>query len=706
MSRIDTASLLPLFCPKSIAVIGASTDPNKISGRPVSNLLANGYAGKIYPVNPRADVIQGLPACASVTDIEQEVDLAIVAVPGALVENALDQCVAKGVRSVLMFSAGFAELGQAGKEKQDRLAARTRAAGMRLLGPNCMGMVNMGLRLPATFLPAFADNVVPGGSMGLVSQSGAFGSFAFVLARQRGINFSYVISTGNEADVEAADALAFLADDPDTRVIMLYLEGARNGARLLEALGRARENGKPVVAIKLGRTDAGAKAAQSHTAALVGANQVYDAVFRQYGVYRAASVEEFFDIGCAAAVAGLPVNDNVGLITNSGGVGVLMSDDASDRNLAVGALPEEAQAKIRELVPFAGTGNPIDVTAQAFSDITLFSRSLEIVLEEGGYGSVVGFQGTSGLDREIEDTLRDAWIRLKRNYPERLMTVSGIHTQDFRQALQRAGILTFEEPVHATRAIAALAGFRRAFAAVRKPVEVGGASKPLPAGSRNEMETMTLLKEAGFPVVEQRLVTSREQAVAAGLEFGGPVAMKVVCADILHKSDIGGVRLNLQTGTELAGAFDDIMANAGKHHARGKIEGCLVAPMAAPGVETILGVKNDPVFGPVVMFGLGGIFVEAIRDVSFRVAPFDVEEARLMTGEIKARAILEGARGQPAADVDALARALSALSRLAIRYADRIESLDVNPFIVHPPGQGAVALDAAMVARDGNPAQS
>ena len=396
MSEIDLNSLESLFRPRSIAVIGASTDPKKISGRPVSNLLANGYEGKIYPVNPRADVVQGLPVHANVTDIEDDVDLAIVAVPGGLVEAAIAQCIEKGIKSIIMFSAGFAEINEEGQKRQDALATRIKSAGIRMLGPNCMGMVNLSMRLPATFLPAFADNVVPGGRMGLVSQSGAFGSFAFVMAKERGINFSYLMSTGNEADVDAADCLAFLANDPDTKVIMLYLEGARDGSKLIEALAMARENRKPVVAIKLGRTDAGAKAAKSHTAALVGTDQVYDAVFRQYGVYRASSVEEFFDIGCAVAIADLPPNDNVGLITNSGGVGVLMSDDASDRNLDVSAMPAESQAKIKELVPFAGVRNPIDVTAQAFSDITLFSRSMEIVLKEGGYGSVVGFSGYGG----------------------------------------------------------------------------------------------------------------------------------------------------------------------------------------------------------------------------------------------------------------------------------------------------------------------
>ena len=699
MSLVDIASLLPLFCPESIAIIGASTDPNKISGRPVSNLLANGYEGKIYPVNPRADMVQGLPVHASVTDIEGEVDLAIVAVPGALVEDTVDQCAEKGVKSVVMFSAGFAEINQEGKERQDRLAAKVRGAGMRMLGPNCMGMVNMGMRLPATFLPAFADNVVPGGCMGLVSQSGAFGSFAFVMAKQRGINFSYLISTGNEADVEAADALAFLANDPGTRVIMLYLEGARNGARLIEALQMARENRKPVVAIKLGRTDAGARAAESHTAALVGTDRIYDAVFQQYGVYRANSIEEFFDIGCAVAIADLPLNDNVGLITNSGGVGVLMSDDATDRNLIVSAMPVDSQAKIKELVPFAGVCNPIDVTAQAFSDITLFSRSMEIVLKEGSYGSVVGFQGTTGINREHQDIIRDAWIRLKEECPDILITVSGIHTPDFKQVLEGVGILTYEEPTHATRAIGALAGFRRAFAEVRKPIEVKDVSKTLPAVRPNEMETMAMLKKAGFPVSEQRLITTAERAVAVGREYGCPVAMKIVSADILHKSDIGGVRLNLETESELAGAFEDIVANARHHHPHAKIDGCLVVPMAGKGVETILGIKNDPIFGPVVMFGLGGIFVETIKDVSFRVAPFDVEDARSMIRETKASAILEGVRGHPAADVDALAQALSALSRFATQYANQIDSLDINPFVVHPSGQGAVALDAAMVAR-------
>lgn len=697
MSQIDLKSLKSLFQPCSIAVIGASTDPKKISGRPVGNLLANGYEGKIYPVNPRVDVIQGLPVHANVTDIKEDVDLAIIAVPGGMVEAAIDQCIEKGIKSIVVFSAGFAEIDEEGKKRQDALAARIKNAGIRMLGPNCMGMVNLSMRLPATFLPAFADNVVPGGCMGLVSQSGAFGSFAFVMAKERGINFSYLMSTGNEADVDAADCVAFLANDPGTKVIMLYLEGARDGSKLIEALAMARENRTPVVAIKLGRTDAGAKAAESHTAAMVGTDQVYDAVFQQYGVYRANSVEEFFDIGCAVAIADLPANDKVGLITNSGGVGVLMSDDASDRKLDVSTLPAGSQAKIRELVPFAGVRNPIDVTAQAFSDLTLFSRAMEIVLKEGGYGSVVGFQGTAGTNPEHQDTLRDAWIQLKHECPGTLITVSGIHTPDFKHALEKEGILTYIEPTHATRAIAALAAFRRSFSEKWTRFQLTPAEKPLPCGKMNELEAMAILRDAGLTTIEQYFVESADDAVMAFKKLGKPAVMKIVAADILHKSDCGGVAVNLNNEKDILDAFHKIMANGKKHHLGTRIDGCIIAAMAGKGIETILGVHRDPVFGPVVMFGLGGIYVEILKDVSFRVAPFDVTEAKRMISEIRSSAILDGVRGRPPADKESLAQALSDLSIFAAQHSNQLVSLDVNPFLVRAEGRSAVALDAVVV---------
>ena len=372
---IDLPSLDRLFRPRSIAVLGASSSPTKVGGRPVAALIRNRYEGAVYPVNPRSETIQGLPAFASVKDIPGAVDLAICTVPPGAVMSVLGECAEKGVGSLVVFTSGFAEVGESGA--QEAMAGLAREAGIRLMGPNCMGMVNFGSRAVGSFHPAFADDIVPG-AIGLVSQSGAFGGLAYMLARSRGHSLSYMLTTGNEADVDIGDCTAFLADDPDTKAILLYMEGCRNGPKFLAALERARESETPVIAVKLGRTEAGAAAAASHTAALAGEDAVYDSLFRQFGVYRADSIEEFFDIARSCVVGTLPANERVAMVTVSGGVGVLMADDANGRGLEVAPMPEAAQRRMLELVPFAAARNPIDVTGQVLNDPTLLDQAIEL----------------------------------------------------------------------------------------------------------------------------------------------------------------------------------------------------------------------------------------------------------------------------------------------------------------------------------------
>ena len=481
---------------------------------------------------------------------------------------------------------------------------------------------------------------------------------------------------------------------------MLYLEGCRDGARMIEALEIARRANKPVVAIKLGRTDAGAKAAQSHTAALAGADAVFDAVFKQYGVYRAYNIEEFFDVGVATSIGCMPKNNKVGLVTVSGGVGVLMADDAAARGLDVAELPAAAQAKFKKLVPYAGVINPLDVTGQVMNDRSLLEQAVNLVLSESDYGSLVCFQGASSADPQISADQLAVWGRVKEAFPDRLISVSGLLSPDFIKAVEAAGMPASRDPTHSLRAIAALHGFATTFARPFTRPEVAAASNDLPSGNLNEVDAMAVLARAGLDVVEERLATTADQAVVAAEAIGYPVVMKVVSADILHKSDVGGVKLKLADAAAVRIAFADIQRTVKKAMAKAKIEGCLVAPMVSGrGVETIIGVTNDPVFGPVVMFGLGGIMVEALHDVAFRVAPFDEAEAHRMIREIRAYKVLQGLRGAPPSDVDALAKALAAVSCFAAAHASQIVSMEANPFLVRPVGEGAIALDAVVTTR-------
>ena len=690
---IDLPSLDPLFRPRSIAVLGASSSPTKIGGRPVAALIGNRFEGAVYPVNPRSETIQGLPAFASVKDIPAPVDLAICTVPPGAVMAVLEECAEKGVGALVVFTSGFAEVGE--HAAQEAMAGLAREAGIRLMGPNCMGMVNFGSRAVGSFHPAFAEDVVPG-QIGLVSQSGAFGGVAYMLARERGHSLSYMFTTGNEADVDIGDCTAFLADDPDTKAILLYMEGCRNGPKFLAALERARESETPVIAVKLGRTEAGAAAAASHTAALAGEDAVYDSLFRQFGVYRADSIEEFFDIARSCVIGSRPVNERVAMVTVSGGVGVLMADDANRRGLEVAPMPEAAQRRMLELVPFAAARNPIDVTGQVLNDPTLLDQAIELATGHGDYGSVVSFQGSIGRNPALMEATRSAWIERKAANPAMHFAVAGFCTPDYTRDLEAAGVPVYEEATHATRAVAALAGFARSFRERRPRPAVPGAAD-LPVGPVNELGALEAVAAAGVPVAPARRARTAAEAGEAAAALGFPVVLKVLSADIAHKSDIGGVRLGVADRAGAEAAFGEIVAAGRAARPDAAIDGCLVAPMVTGGVETILGVQRDPVFGPIVMFGLGGLFVEALKDVTFRAAPFDEIEARAMIESIAAFPVLTGLRGQPPADLDTLAAALSRLSRFAAANADTIESLDVNPFLVRP--EGALALDAVLVTR-------
>jgi acyl-CoA synthetase (NDP forming) len=696
---IDLASLTPLFRPASVAIIGASRDPAKIGGLPLAFMKASRFSGSLYPVNPGGAEVQGLRSYPSVADISGAIDLAILSLPAPAVLPALRDCREKGVRAAIVFSAGFAEVDDRGRALQAEIASLATTSGLRVLGPNCMGVVNFGTGLVASFHPAYREGIGAAGRIGLVSQSGALSGLCFAMAADRGLAYSASASTGNEADVDVADCLAFLAEDPETSVIQLYLEGCRDGRKLMAALAIARERRKPVICLKPGSTAEGAAAVASHTAALAGADAVFDAMLRQMGAYRAQSLEEFFDIA-AACVTGLPPrNDRVGLVTVSGGIGVLMADAAVRAGLEVSAMPEPAQARIRSLVSFAATRNPVDITGHAVNDPTLTDRALAIVMEEGGYASVILSVGAAGRSPTRAPQLLETCAKLRERFPETLLCLSCLYTTEFRRRLAEIGCLCLEEPVHAVRAVAALAGFRRAFAAPRPEPPQLPAPERLPPAPIDEPMALALLARAGIPVVPHRLAGTAEDAVRAAGELGYPVALKIVAPEILHKTEFGGVALRLSSSEAVRAAFTEITTRARNTRPEATLRGCLVASMVEDAVETILGIQNDAAFGPMVALGLGGTLVEALGDVVLRAAPIGLDEARAMISELKGRKILEGMRGAPRADVEALADAIARLSQFAAAHAEEIASLDINPFAVLPEGRGALALDAAIVRR-------
>lgn len=692
------AGLSALFAPRSIAVVGASSSAQKIGGIPVDYQRRFGFDGAVYPVNPHAQRIQDLPAWPSVQAIGQPVDLAILAVPAPLVDSAFDDAVQAGAKGVVLFSSGFAEVGAEGAVAQARLGARARAAGVRLIGPNCLGFMNVARHVYATFSPAPNVGRVQPGRIGLVSQSGAFGAYAYAMARARGVGLSLWATTGNEADVQLADCLAWLAQDPGTDVIMGYIEGCRDGPRLRAALALAQAAGKPVVMVKVGSTALGAQAAASHTAALAGDDAVYDAVFRRYGVLRARTLTEFFDLAHSAAVAGRPRDRSIGLFTLSGGVGALMADDASAQGLDVRPLGEAAQDRLRDWVPFAAPRNPVDITGQVTNDLSLMERAARLMLDDQRFATWMGFLAAAGASDAFWPVLRSLVASLREAYPDTLLAVSTLLAPERRAELEAMRCLVFTDPSDGIRTVAALAGLPKpGTAAPAEPAT--GPAVALAPGALSEPAALALLAEAGVPVVAHRVVHSANAAAAAAEALGGAVAVKVVSADIAHKSDVGGVALRLQGAAQVRAAFERTRASAQAALPAARLEGALVARMVdGGGVECIAGVHRDPVFGPILMFGLGGIHVETLRDVVLRPLPLAPGDAQAMLRELRGAAILDGVRGRPPVDRDALAAALEALADFALRAGDTLASAEINPLIARPAGEGGcVAVDALVV---------
>jgi acyl-CoA synthetase (NDP forming) len=694
-------TLRPLLEPRAVAVLGASDDASKIGGMPLRYLRDFGYPGKVYAVNPTRDTVQGMRAYKSVTDIEGPVDMAIMAVPARMAVETAEAAAEKGVKALCTFTAGFSEAGEEGRRMQQRLADIARDSGMRILGPNCLGHFNTRNKLYATFTTSITHGEPKVGSVGLVSQSGAFGSHCFVLGRERGLGFSSCITTGNEVDITVAECLAYLAMDDNTDVLAVYMEGCKNGEQFMAALALAQERGKPVVIQKVGRSAVGSEAAASHTASLTGADKVYDAVFERYNAYRADTTSELIDI--AYMLSGmrrfgkLPTGNKVAIATVSGGAGVMMADAAEEAGLDLAPLPEETQAYLKKLVPFAGTRNPVDFTAQVYNDFNVVTKNFDAIFREGGYDAVIGFFTALLYSPTMSQKVLDSLLPVRKAFPDRVFALSMIGPLERRRAFEDAGFLMLEDPSIAMNTIAATLKIGNGLARGPRKIPPVVDGPCLQRRSYNEIEAKALLAKAGVPASPERLARNADDAVKAASEIGYPVVLKIVSPDIVHKSDAGGVKLNLGDADAVREAYDTILSSCTAAHPKAKIDGVLVGKMISGGVEAILGVQRDPVFGPVVMFGLGGIFTEIMKDVTFRLAPFDEAEAMEMIRGIKGFPLLDGARGRRKCDQAALAKALAKLSVFAAANRDVLASIDINPVVVLPEGQGVAALDAVIL---------
>ena len=690
-------SLESLLRPQSVAVIGASDNPARIGGRPIYSMLKDNFQGKLFPVNPNRDIVQGLQAYPNISSVPVPVDSAVISVPENVALQVIKECAESGVKSAVVFTSGFAETGTAGLDAQQQIAKIASDSGMRILGPNCLGVFNLSAGWFGTFANTLASKKIPTGPIGIVTQSGAYGGHLFTITQNRGVGTNYWVTTGNEVDIDVAEVIKFYASEPEIRVIISYAEGIKNGNRMREALQAARNAKKPVIFMKVGSTEAGARAAASHTASLAGEDAIYDGLFKQYGVYRAETTEEMADVAYACQFGRYPNGPKIGLQTISGGIGVQMADAASKKGFDVAPLPKSTQEKIIKLIPFAGVNNPVDFTGQVLNERKLLEDSMRFVIDEADYDSQILYLASLPISEFTKDISLEIFTALRKRYPEELMFLSMIGPQESRKPYEEIGYPCFEDHSLAVRAMAALKYFAEVFKQGKQKVIPSTKGNKLARLEKNisEFEAKSILSAAGIPANREFLTQSCEEAIEAQKTIDGPVVLKVASPDIPHKTEIGGVLLNLTTKEEVEESYQKLITNVQSNAPKAKIDGIIVAEMITGGIETVLGVTKDPVFGPTVMFGLGGVFVEVLKDVTFRVAPFGPEEAHRMIDEIRGRAVLDGARGAPPADIDALANAISRLSIFAAENSDTIQTIDINPFLALP--KGAVAVDALII---------
>jgi acetyl coenzyme A synthetase (ADP forming)-like protein len=684
----------PVFSPRSIAVIGASRRRDSIGFALLHNLIANQFSGALYPVNPGAQAIHSLKCYPNIGAIPDPIDLAVILVPRDKVLPAVDECIAKGVRGLVVITAGFSETGEEGARREKELRERVRAAGVRMIGPNCMGVINTDaeISLNATFAPTPARR----GSIGFVSQSGALGVAILNVAQDLGIGLTQFASMGNKADVSGNDLLVHWEDDPETRVIAMYLESFGNPRRFTEIAKRVTRK-KPILVVKSGRTAEGARAASSHTGAIAGTDVTVSAFLDQCGVLRANTIEELFDVARALDRCPLPQGFRVGIVTNAGGPAIMATDACVNLGLHMADLSEETRAGLRAfLPPEASVANPVDMIASATAES--YRRTLAAVLDDPEVDMALAINVTPLLSSPID--ILEAVGEVARDRTKPVLAVM-MATDEFYERVKEATDLppVYRFPESAARAMFLLARYA---AWVRRPEEAAVPDFPVddaavaaildrvPEGYLDPADAFRILDLYGIPLARWRMVGSREEALAAAREIGFPVVLKAVASDLVHKSDVGAVQVDLRDEAELGRALDRAAESvAGAGH---RIDGWLVQEMARGGHEVIYGITTDPRFGPLLMFGLGGKYVEVFQDVRFGVLPLGRGEAEDMIRGIRGFKLLEGVRGEAGADLDLLAEILLRLAQLSKRHP-RIQELDINPFLAGPSRDRARALD-------------
>ncbi|MCS7185800.1 MAG: acetate--CoA ligase [Armatimonadetes bacterium] len=699
--------LRPILEPQSVAVIGASRQPGTVGYAVLSNLLMGQFTGVVYPVNPKAKAICGVRSYSSILEIPDSVDLAVVIVRAPLVPQVLEECGQKGVKGAIVISAGFKETGIEGAKLEAQVREIVHHYGIALVGPNCLGVINTdpNYRLNASF----AKEMPLPGNIAFISQSGALCTAVLDYAKGQGIGFSKVISLGNKADVNENDFLAYLWRDPQTQVILMYVEELSEGRRFLQLAREITGEGdgrKPILALKAGRTPAGARAVASHTGSLAGSDEVYEALFAQAGVLRADTVEDLFEYAIAFANQPLPSGKRTVIITNAGGPGIMATDACVRYGLELAQLSEQTLEQLREkLPPHASLQNPIDLIGDAQHD--RYEAALDAVLEDPNTDAIIVLLTPQAMT-DIENIAHVIVQASKRKSKPILACFMGlVDISAGVKILKENGVPSYSFPEDAVRALSAMVRYvdwvrrpRTGFKVFPVDTELARqllSEAPLSEhGFVPEEVALQVLEAYGFPMLPWGVAKTAEEAVSVARRIGYPVVLKILSPDVVHKFDVGGVQLNLNSDSDVRQAFEKIMNSVKQHIPEARIEGVLVQAMAKKGREVILGLKRDPQFGPILMFGLGGIYVEVLKDVTFRFAPVRELGAYRMVRDIRTYKLLEGVRGEPPADIDKIVECIERLSQLAIEQ-DLIEELDINPLIVYPQGEGAAVVDVRIM---------
>jgi acetyltransferase len=701
----------PVMNPKSIAVVGATNRAGSVGLAVFRNILDAGFQGLLYPVNPKAKSVQNVKAYPNLSNIPDEVDVAVIIVPADIVCSVLEEAGQKQVKGAIVISAGFKEVGERGAERERQLKEMVAKYDIRTIGPNCLGIINNNekVRLNASF----ATKMPKAGNIAFISQSGALCTAVLDYAEGKNIGFSKFVSFGNKADVNEIDLLNYLKNDPDTYVILMYLEDIAHGRAFLET---AREitwqANKPILAIKSGRSAEGALAAASHTGSLAGSDTAYDAIFRQSGILRVEGVDDLFNSALAFAKQPIPKGNRIAIVTNAGGPGIMATDAAIRHELKIAAFCEQTKQKLKqELPPTASIRNPVDVIGDATHE-RYEAAIRHVLMDDNVDGAIVIL-----TPQTMTDVLETAEIipRVAKNIDKPLLCsfMGIVDVSEGIEHLEANGIPNYAFPEAAARSMASMAFYGNLLSLDKRQIRRVAADRETVtelierklSGKQScylpEREANEILQCYGFPVLKSILLTDVSDVDKSADEIVFPAAMKICSRDIVHKFDAGGVQLKIKTRDEARKAFHEIMENVKRYNRSAKIDGVIIERMAKRGVEVILGAVRDPRFGPICMFGLGGTFVEAIKDVTFRLAPMWEINAENMIKTIKARSILKGVRGAWPSDIDAIKDCILRLSQM-ITDNPEIAELDINPLIVYPRGKGCVVADSRILLK--NPA--